>query len=354
MNYSAENRVSTLESLAEPYGLVIDAEKIIAEETQAFRLNRTCTLPPTIGCEIEVKHSTVFPELFSKYFGDKEETQRVFYDLSEDEKEAFGAELKELSFPLMPGYEATRYYGIPKGKDCFWEFANKPTYSYRTLATEVDLLYKAGLIPANHEHSLHVTFGNMAPAGGGMALILSGLELCFVQPERIEQATKYHHTDKRSTWARRGLDGVRKRTGMELRLGATIATEFRTLTVSSSTQAKDIFRTGQALASVLVAFRQRGQADNAIIQDLGKQWPEYRSLIKGLWERRELPAESWGSPSENREKWMGWAACLEVRDDPGTLESKVVQAIAEVTDYIEPLLEALADELPMSSNIVNA
>lgn len=325
--------MQSIEWLADAYNLSLDFDGLKQTELKAQEQNNTNGLPPTIGCEIEVNHSTVFPQLIDEYFGEKDERgvrSSSYRDLPAQDKQAFDAELKTLSEPILPEYQATREHGIPKGKDCFWEFANKPTYSWSTLAAEVDLLYRAELIPDKHEHSLHVTLGNVSPAGGGMSLILSGLELSFVQPSRIERATRHHHADKRSAWARRGDEGLRKRTGIELRLGAKVATELRTLTVSSPTQAKDIFMKSQLLTTVLCAFRQRQQSSDSHTKALGKLWPEYRSLIKGLWEERGLPVESWGKPYENREKWLGWAACIAARGVSGTLESQVVRDVDQI------------------------
>ena len=203
------------------------------------------------------------------------------------------------------------------------------------------MLFKSGLIPEGFQHSLHVTLGGASDKGGGMCLILSGLELLYATPERIVSATEDNQFGARSTWARRGEDGIRRRPASMLDLCQTVATELRTLSVSSSEQARSIFFDAQMLTTTLLAFRSRQETSEPLILEIADIWPVYRSIIKRIWEVRGLPAESWGSPHRHADIWVKWADSLSLRDQDGSMEYTTACQVREISTRTADLLVKL-------------
>ncbi len=337
-------RLSPIKWLAETYDLPANLSAVHADESTAKRLHETYDLPPTIGCEIEVRRSTLYPEVVERYFGQPDEFGRYalgYSDLSPEAQKELDAECAVFDDVLKPQYKATQANGIPAGNDAYWEFAHEPTYSWRTLATETDLLFKSGLIPEGYDHSLHVTLGGIAQKGGGPCLILSGLELMNVPPERILSATVPNKYGAHTSWARRGTDGLRTRNSGELQLNQVEATEMRTLTAQTAQDTVETLRTAQVLATVLKAYRVRHETPENTVQSIAGLWPGFRSLMRTLWERRGLPIESWGSPHRNPGPWRGWAECLARREDTNSLEHETIadihKVVAKAEEYIATL-----------------
>lgn len=75
-----------------------------------------------------------------------------------------------------------------------------------------------------------------------MCLVLSGLELAYGSANRILLATQANRYGGSSAWARRGVDGIRTRSSGFLQLGQTVATELRTLGVSSPKECQEILK----------------------------------------------------------------------------------------------------------------
>jgi hypothetical protein len=339
------DRLEPIAYLSETYSIETDYESLAARESWAKTIHDEYGILPTIGCEIEVKLSALYPGLLEEYFGPQDEYGHYavsYQDLAPEKRQELDRRTAIFEREKKPAYqEVWQQAGIPKGKDAFWEFAHSPSYAWQTLAAEVNMLFAADLIPDDKEHSLHVTQAVDA-TGGGMALVLSGLELCYVSPERIAAATIYNRYDKRSGWARKGRDGQRTPPSDQLRLGASVATEFRTLTVSSAVQAKAILQTAQMLSSVLLAFRQRQETTSPVIREMASFWPSYRKSLYGLWNERKLPIASWGHPAENPEPWLGWAACLTERAASGSPETDLVCRIGSLVAIVSDLLLELA------------
>ena len=72
MSEAIESRLRPIMQLGEQ----IDIEYLRASESEAKYLHETYGILPTIGCEVEVKWSTHFPELARKYFGEQDEFGR--------------------------------------------------------------------------------------------------------------------------------------------------------------------------------------------------------------------------------------------------------------------------------------
>ncbi|MEO8862984.1 MAG: hypothetical protein ABI354_01545 [Candidatus Saccharimonadales bacterium] len=330
----ANARLESIEMLALQRGQSIDIAELTEIENRTANLNNAHGMPPTIGCEVEVKWSSLHPALAHKYFGEQDEYGRFehrFMELPADKRKELSQLYRRIDTTALPAYEKTVSAGVPKGNDAYWEFANSPTYSWQALAAEVGILMDSGLIPTGHEHSLHITLGDVDPIGGGMALVLSGLELVHVSSSRITASTLGNRIGIDSGWARKGDDGIRRRPASEIALGHEVATELRTLTVSSTKNAAIILSDAQALTTVLQAFRKRRSDDSPIVQELAGLWPEYRDLLNDLWSRSELPAEGWGKPYLQPNNWNKWSAVIGSRNDEGSLAYQAIEQIDNIT-----------------------
>ena len=341
---TASNRMQPIEWLsALPHITGVDIELLRSNEDSARRLYGSIGLVPTIGCEVEIKSSAVFPELAKEYFGKQDKyghNQYSYGGFDEAKKAAFDAEYNRLDTKLKPWYEMTKAAGIPQGCDSYWEFANAPAYSWKTLAAEVGLLFDSDLIPEGSNHSLHITLGGVEIGKGGMAYVLGGLELLFIPPERIEAATMPNRLGTQSTWARRGDDGMRPRYAGGLALEQTTATELRTLTVSYPEQAASIFETSQMLGAMLTAYRKRKTSADPLTQALAFLWDEYRCNLKDLWLEHGLPLQPWGKPKDKPEYWLKWAGAIAERDSGGSLEQETVKKFQRLIDMAASLIKS--------------
>jgi len=334
-------RLQTIELLADQAGEAVDHEQLLDNEVRAKLLHEDFGVLPTIGCEVEVKWSTLFPDLAEEFFGPKDDLgrfERRYDDLSPASQQELDAMCCLLDQQLKPKYEATKEMGVPAGSDAYWEFANNPTYLWETLAYEVSLLMKLGLIPEGYEHSLHVTLGGMSVEGGGMCMVLSGVELLTISPERILLATQGNRLGTNTAWARRGDDGIRQRLAGSLALEQEVGTELRTLTTASPDQLAMTLSTAQILSAVLAAFRRRKDTAHQPTQALAGLWPVYRSELKALWEHNDLPAASWGPPTKNLAAWEKWAGCLAAREVNSSTEHQFGEFIQEITQDAKQIL----------------
>lgn len=341
---SNNERLEPICWLSNQTGKPIDFQMLEANEQRAKYIHDEYSILPTIGCEIEVKWSSLFPDLAREYFGEKNEFggfERRYPDLSWEKQIELDGICRELDKVHKLRYEETVNHGIPSGADAYWEFANSPVYHASTLATEVSLLYTHGLIPEDYEHSLHVTVGEVTPDGGGMCYVMSALELMYVSSARIVQATLGNRYGNKVAWARRGNDGIRKKQASDLKLGAFIATELRTLTSSNPIETSEQLADSQFLSVILLAFRQEQENRNDITEEISVRWPQLKTVVKRLWEARDLPAESWGAPHKNQAIWLGWAACLDRKNETGTIEAETVCELRHIITETKSLINQL-------------
>lgn len=344
------DRLVPVEWLAGECGTDIDIESLAQGEARAASVQARYGVLPTIGCEVEVTWSSLFPEEASEYFGTRNENgvfERTYAQLVYKDKLAIDALRRRHDQQLLPLYEATEIAGIPKGNDAYWEFAHAPAYSHKTLHSEVGLLIDCGLIPPDQNHSLHVTLGGLAPQRGGASLLLSGLELCYVTPERIRIATESTYGGGRRAWDRSGNEGIRERRPQELELGQETGTEFRSLELRGKEQSGGLLRSAQMLGASLLGYRLRTETSPPLLDSLADEWCIYRSIVHGVWEGYDLPARQWGSPRENADVWRIWADCLAKReDDSGDVYGAVI-AIEQCVRRCEEITEQLAGEISL-------
>jgi hypothetical protein len=266
-----EQRVDVLRDVAGILEINFDYDNALSFENNAKTRSDEIAVLPTIGCEVEVKWSSLFPDLAEQYFGPFDKYGRLtkrYSELSITQRKELDDICSEIDSVLKPRYQLTEDAGIPAGLDAYWEFANSPTYSWRTLAGVVAILMDGGLIPTNHDHSLHITLGGLAIGQGGACLLLSGLELSGSSPERIAMATERTRLDTSVAWSRRGDMGMRMRSSNALSLDQKIGCEFRTLIANNVEQANQTLRAAQLLTSTLLAFRQRHNNNSSVVQDL--------------------------------------------------------------------------------------
>lgn len=351
-------RIESISHLATMCEAALDVDSIAAQEQASQHVRLTTGILPTIGCEIEIKWSSLFPEIADEYFGAKDtlgEFERAFDDLSPVEQDELNALRKVHETELLPAYQATCDAGIPAGSDAFWEFANAPAYSARTLSTEVKLLFHAGFIPEGHHHALHVTLGGLALGRGGAHMVLAGLELLHGLPERFILATQGTKYATANTWARRGREGIRQRTSEQLQLNDTIGIEFRTLTIASSEAADDLFSDAQNLGSILLAYRQHAYSPSHLTQPLRPLWDTYRQRIKDLMHAYQLPSEPWGKPHENAIPWLRWAGVISEAPHSTSEAAAATNDIKAIVKEADELLASLRAEVPrMPLHIVDS
>lgn len=66
--YSVRDRLEPIMLLADEYGLLIDSERIYSAESSALEHYVSHDVVPTIGCEVEIKWSALFPEIAKDFF----------------------------------------------------------------------------------------------------------------------------------------------------------------------------------------------------------------------------------------------------------------------------------------------
>ena len=335
-------RLKPLEMLSHEYGVDVDVDGLMEFENSAHEVRSRTGCLPTIGCEVEIKWSSIFPDIALEYFGEPDKYGKYstrYVDLSKDRQNELDSLCKELDEEMKPRYEATLEAGIPVGDDAYWEFANSPTFSYRTLSKEVDLLKSGGLIPAGQNHSLHVTLGDLSTKGGGVSLILTALEVMYANPTRIEEAVFANRFGGASSWARRGRDGVRSRHVNDLALDAVEACELRTLSVRDESNVDDIFGFSQLFGAVLLGYRIRSHRSTEMANDLSLLWPKIRSLSREAILSADLPYESWGMPHRNKQKWMTWAEYISHRDHPDSHVGDIITELKSIEDKARQIID---------------
>lgn len=344
-NELSTERLNPLSILSTQSGASLDLEPLIAAEQQAHRFHDEVQILPTIGCEVEVMFPTLHPEASQRLFGNPYQHGRMmsFKGLVARLEGEERLEYQRLDASLKPRYQATLEAGMPKGNDAYWEFANSPAFDWKTLEAELDFLMDDGLIPVGHEHAMHITLGGIEIGTGGPHMILGGLELMHVPPERIRRGAQGLGWSRR-TWNGEA-NGLRPRSSDILALGATAAMEFRTLSTDSKESHGASLRSAQLLGSMLLARRQsRDGAPQPAIRELGDLWPEYCEDLRLLWERSGLPVgNTWGSAKSNSGVWNMWAGCLDQRDDTSSASAETVDAIEQKLHSAEAIITELTD-----------
>jgi len=246
----------------------------------------------TIGCEVEVRFKSYFPELYAKYLEDTS-----YERLSNKQKLNFGAEVTEAERPLQELLAKSAQCGVPKGKDRYYEFANAPVHHPYTLTVELGLLRDAGLIPKGVKHPLHITIGGLGHSQD-VGFMLMTLELLgYTSPSRIWDVAV---SDKAVAWARKGRAGMRERSAAELSLGATKAIELRTLELpETQTGIENLFGLTHRMATII-----SGKGTDQDVLRLARVWEE----LAEIGHVHDIDVYSnWGRPYDNPQIWIDFA-----------------------------------------------
>lgn len=336
---TVNQRIKPIHWLLERTESAVDLHEIKILEAHALSRYECSATIPTIGCEIEVKWSSLFPETAEGFFGPRNEQgelTRRHMQLSTAEQRMFNEIWQMQDDCMRPLYEATENAGIPRGGDAYWEFANAPAYHWKTLASEVSLLFQCGLIPSGHEHSLHITLGGIENKTGGPAYIISALELLHGSANRILEATRTNLKMSGTSWGRRGKDGLRSRSSDVLSFGQQHGVEMRTLSTNSSAHATDSLRSAQILGSILLAYRSR---ESNAHSEVAKLWLPFRNALNTLWQETGLPIQSWGAPHSNAALWEQWTHCIESKNQAYSASRYCVDSIEDYINQAEQLLD---------------
>jgi hypothetical protein len=285
------DRVQVLDNLIDAFGLghpdFHGTHRLRHYEEKAMKADAV-----TIGCEVEVRFSSYFPELYAKYLEDTS-----FEELSNKQKLNFTAEINELEPMLQADLAKSEAAGVPKGKDRYYEFANLPVYHPYTLTVELSLLRDAGLIPKGIKHPLHITIGGLGHSQD-VGYMLMTLELLgYTSPARIWDVAV---SNKAVTWARKGRAGMRERSAAELSLGATKAIELRTLELPETQRGiEELFGLTHKMATIIC-----GKGTDLDVMRLARVWEE----LAEIGHVHDIDVYSnWGRPYDNPQIWIDFA-----------------------------------------------
>lgn len=252
----------------------------------------------TIGCEVEVRWSAYFPDLWDEYLAN---TKHL--DLTKADQEFISAECTRREEILLPRLKATEDAGIPKGKDRYYEFANAPCYHPATLSFELSLLKRLNLIPAGTKHSLQITVGGLGQTRDAGMLLMAMELLGYTSPERITSAA---FSEKAASWGRKGRAGLREREAAEMSLGASVGVELRTL---------ELPLTDREINEMLSRCWLMANA----IKDNGTQYDKWLLIVDELEElgrtHRIDTNLNWGRPWDNPNIWKDFAKKLPLIDN---------------------------------------
>ena len=288
-----------------------------AEELQRLNGVESSQLPivPTIGAEVEVTWSSMFPKQAERWFADG----KTWDDFSKDEIEEFDVLCSALDEEVLPTFYAVQRAGVPKGKDSYWEFANQPTRSYQTLAREIGMLMSSnvGVIPVNNNLPMHITLGNITYESG-VFYVLSAAEITGgTTGNRIRSATINRHVLDRN-WARKGPSGLYVRAPGEL-VNANDGCEMRTFVADSPEQVKETLRTTQLLGTALNGFREyKAGSKTEVNQRLWLSWKRLVQATKTTFLEAGLEDvnKKWMPPYDRTKPWKELADFIdEVSDE---------------------------------------
>lgn len=328
-------RVQTLEALQGQF-THIDQKRL--HELDVLEAN-TSPYMPTIGAEIEVTWTSVFPQSAARVF--REGT--TWKNMTDQELEAFNTLCSALDTEVLPLYESTQRAGIPKGKDAYWEFAHAPCKSYQTLADEIGLLMKpsVGLIPTEQELSMHVTLGGIEVVHGGPHMILTGLELARgTTGDRIRKAIVPRLDSLDRGWARKAAQGLYTRAPGEL-AGTNCGFEMRSLVANTSEQVRDTMRTAQMLGAALLGSRAvRSGDDGYKTRHLRLNWRQFITSLKSAFYAAQIDiGQQWLAPYEKAEPWASLANFID--GDSRHYEETRDKLRAVIDDVVEDTEECL-------------
>jgi hypothetical protein len=270
----------------------------------------------SIGLEIEVPHSAYFPELWARW----QLHGRRVADLEPQALAQFGRELAELEQPLRTRLAQTVACGVPRGNDRYWEFSLEPVCDLGLAWEQVELLTASSVLPRDRRHALHATLGDVRRTSDVYYLAMV-LEILHVQPGRIGAGVAATRERIFTGWGRKGLSGVFEKGQSELRAGAAVAVELRTLQLP---QGRDewVSMAGLLRAGAdAIANRQAGHVDEHT------EWfGDVRAAADEALATCGLPANNW------------WTGGLDGGIQYDTWD-RFTKAMPRLRDMLEPVIE---------------
>jgi len=285
------DRVQVLDNLIDAFGLghpdFHGTHRLRHYEEKARKADAV-----TIGCEVEVRFKSYFPDLYAKYL-----EGTTYEKLSNKQKLNFGAEVTEAERSLRELLAKSEQCGVPKGQDRYYEFANSPVHHPYTLTVELGLLRDVGLIPEGIKHPLHITIGGIGHSVDA-GMMLMALELMgYTSTERIWDVAV---SDKAVAWARKGRAGMRERSAAELSLGTTKAIELRTLELPATQRGvEELFGIVHNMAMSITGKN----GDEGLMR-----WLLVVEELHELGHQHNIDTYSnWGRPYDNPQIWIDFA-----------------------------------------------
>jgi len=245
---------------------------------------------PTMGIEIEMSWTQVFPELAAQW--EDQDVRPSQLDKDSREYKLFSKSYNKLDKNLKPILEEIENV-IPRvGRDAYWEFSFLPSKHIGVTMAELQTLYDARILREGVPYATHMTVATIDNDRDAFAF-LCGLELSGGStPDRIKSAV----TSSRGSWARKGKGGLMKRQPYELIGKDTEGYEFRTLVASSMQQMSSLLLTARDLATMY------GQDPVA--------WKQYRSYIESFLKDNDLELMSWENIKFTQAPWLKYAELL--------------------------------------------
>ncbi len=319
-----EARIKIVENVRQYLGEAADLEPAFITEIGAERNFKDSgnTFTPTIGCEIELRWTDLFPDLAEKFLG-KPDEQGMFptwlEDLSQEKQKELQAQIDQRRQEVLPIYQSLESLGIPAGKDSVWEFAFLPTYSAQLAAAEVGLLFSSDVIPEAN-NPLHITLGGLAVDDQTFGYITMFTEIFGSTGQRIREGIPPQDGPQVNVrWARKlSSGGWAPRHSYEFghpQINSGI--EMRSLVASSAEQTHQTLLIAQSLGSAALQHE----------QGFPYTWDGLSYLAKSILNKAGLPNTTWRSPADRPEIWQTWASVLDDRSTVANLREEVLDAL---------------------------
>lgn len=176
---------------------------------------------------------------------------------------------------------------MPQGSDRYYEFSLDPCADAGLQWEQVELLTAAGVLPRDRGHALHCTLGGVRRTSDAHYLALA-LELMFVAPERIAAGVGASKKATPAGWGRKGLSGLFEKGAADLKAGAIVALELRTLQLPQTDDQFSLMMRLLRGGSDALAEKQAGMATERT------GWlAAFRSRAEEAFQSRGLPTTNW-------------------------------------------------------------
>ena len=321
-----EARLQTVENVRQYLGGAADLQPAFEAELAAEQYFGTdCDQEsPTIGCEIELRWTDLFPDLAKEFLGEPDE--KGIYpcwvdDLGQKAQSQLRLHISQRREDVLPIYQSLEALGIPAGKDAVWEFAFRPTYSAQLAATEIGLLFASEVLP-EAKNPLHVTLGGLAIDEQVFGYLTMFTELFGSTGQRIREGIPPADEPQiNMRWARKlSSGGWAPRHKYEfVHPDLQSGIEIRSLVASSAEQTHRTLVVAQTLGRAALQH-EKGQSST---------WDEITYLAKSILRNAGLPDTAWRSPADKPELWQDWASVLDDQSTVANMREEVLDILDE-------------------------